>query len=130
MLNYKNLQKVICYLNNYKLKDLLIIDVEYEYDEDEDQDIVIVECRHHKKNSFRLKIFNDENKYEVYISYIPGNNIKFHRVLEKKFTSWDSSIGGYLLFDSDGTSGSASASASDFIDVLKNKLQEICEQHV
>lgn len=121
MLNYKNLQKVIY----YKLKDLLIIDVEYEYD---DQDIVIVECRHHKKNSFRLKIFNDENKYEVYISYIPGNNIKFHRVLEKKFTSWDSSIGGYLLFDSDGAS--ASGSASDFIDVLKNKLQEICEQHV
>jgi len=138
MLNYKDLQKVLSHLNKcigIKWKGFTIKGIEYYDAEDYDnnieeyfEDIIVIEYVTKINNNniyFSLTILNNKDRYNTYISYIPGNNKLLHNILVNKFYNWNSEIGGYLLFDSDITKIETNNKVESFIESLDGTLTRI-----
>lgn len=138
MLNYKDLQKVLSHLNKcigIKWKCFTIKGIEYYDWEDYNknieayfEDIIVIECVTKINNNniyFSLTILNNKDRYNTYISYIPGNNKLLHNILVNKFYNWNSEIGGYLLFDSDITKIETNNKVESFIESLDSTLKRI-----
>ena len=138
MSNYKNLQKVLSHLNKcigHNWHNLIIKDVEYFDEEDYGiktdiyfEDIIVIDCVTKINNNniyFSLTILNNKDRYNIYISYIPGNNKLLHSKLVNKFYNWNSEIGGYLLFDSDLIKIEKDNNVKSFIESLDDVIKSI-----
>ena len=137
MLNYKNLQKLIAHLNKCigsNWHNLTIKDVE-QYDGDDYstgsnilfEDIIVIDCTtkiNHRNVYFALRIFNNKDKFHIYITYIPGDNKLLHDLLKKHLFTWNSDIGGYLMDNSDNINIESPNKVKAFVQVLDNSIKK------
>ena len=138
MLNYKDLQTVLAHLYKCigsKWHSFTIKDIEYYDSEDYGakldinfEDIIVIECTAKIDDNiiyFPITILNNNDRYQIYITYIPGNNRLLHSKLINNLYDWNSEISGYLLFDSDITKIDEDNKVKSFIKSLDNIINHI-----